>query len=94
MSHTINEVRRDVDHLKTRFDGDGNGIKGIVRRMDSVESKQAETDRIIARIEKMFWAIITAVIISMLVTMLPKIYAPPQSTSTASRTTNSPDAAN
>ena len=76
MAHTINEMHADVTDLKRKIDGDGNGVRGLVRRTDHVESRQDSIDRFMTRIEKLFWAIMTAIILSMIITLLQKTYGP------------------
>lgn len=39
MHHIIEELHTDITRLKLKVDGDGNGNKGLIRRMDAVDLK-------------------------------------------------------
>lgn len=39
MSHTVESVKHDVEILKVKIDGDGNGNKGLMRKHDAVDLK-------------------------------------------------------
>jgi hypothetical protein len=78
MSDTITRIGQGVDRLKVQVNGDGNGHRGLTRRLDSCESRQDNVERSLARISNLSWAILTAVAITMVVTMLQKTYGPAQ----------------
>lgn len=76
MSHTINGMREDVTDLKHKVDGDGNSVKGLVRRADNIEGRQDNIERAMAKVDKLFWAILTAIILGVVLQSLRATYGP------------------
>jgi excisionase family DNA binding protein len=89
MNDTITRLDEGYRELKMSVHGDGNGRKGLVRRLDFAEQQQAAAEKRWGRIENLVWAVLTAVIISAILQLMPK--PTPQQTVSQSVSTAAPD---
>ena len=92
MSNTIENLDEGYRQLRMQVNGDGNGNKGLTRRLDASEQRQEATEKRFQRFENLLWTILSAVVISMVVTLLQKTYGPaPTQSVSQSVSTTAPD---